>query len=160
MPKYLSSDAEISPCGTYRYSLVRRWGVGHRSMLFIGLNPSTADANQDDPTIRRCVGFARAAGCDALVMANLFALRSTSPKMLKAVADPVGPDNDAWLDRLWAGSTIRVGAWGNWGKVNGRGELVATKYPDLECYGVTASGEPRHPLYLPAIAPRVRYRCR
>lgn len=117
-------------------------------MLIIGLNPSTADASNDDATIRRCVHFAKVAGCSSLAMANLFAARSTDPKALSSFRDPIGPENDRWLANLYASSNIRVAAWGAWGYFLGRGEQVARQLPNLLCFGVTSKGFPRHPLYL------------
>ncbi len=92
--------AEFSACGTYRYALTRVWNPGKPKVVFIGLNPSTANASLDDPTIRRCRGFAKSNDYGGLVMANLFAFRATDPKAMKAAADPVGPENDAWLRKL------------------------------------------------------------
>lgn len=147
---YTSTAAEISACGRYRYFLERVWAAGSDRMLVVGLNPSTADATLDDATIRRCVGFAKAMGFSGLHMANLFALRSTDPKALQARTHPVGPDNDAWLAKLHGQATVVVAAWGNWGKLYDRGSVVRQQYPGLQCFGVTALGEPKHPLYLPA----------
>jgi hypothetical protein len=139
---------------TYRYLLEHRWADGP-AMVFVMLNPSTADANADDPTIRRAVGFARRERCGALVVVNLFALRTTDPSVLSAHPDPVGPDND-WVlrDTVRCGAPV-VAAWGAHGALLGRAAAVARLLEPCRplCLGLTASGHPRHPLYLPATAP-------
>ena len=89
--------AVFSPCRTYRYALSRVWAADKPYALFIGLNPSTADETLDDPTIRRCIDFAKRWGYGGLVMANLFAYRATNPSEMKAATDPVGVANDEWL---------------------------------------------------------------
>lgn len=137
-----------SPCKRYRYVLWRTWGPGTKPAMFIGLNPSIADETQDDPTIRRCKAFAKSWGCDSLVMTNLFAWRATDPRDMKAADDPVGPDNDAWIDRLAAIAHVKIAAWGVHGAFGGRDRIVAARIPDLMCLGLTKDGAPRHPLYL------------
>lgn len=119
--------------------------------MIIGLNPSTADARQDDPTIRRCIGFARDWGYGGLVVTNLFAFRATYPADLKAAADPVGPRNDAWIRRMAGQVEIIVAAWGNDGLWLDRSERVQQMLAGrLHCLRLNAGGEPAHPLYLPA----------
>ena len=147
---YISTFAEISECGRYRYFLERAWSTSSDRMLVIGLNPSTADSTVDDATIRRCVGFAKGMGYAGLFMANLFALRSTDPKALPKHPDPIGPQNDEWIAKLYDRATIAVAAWGNWGNLQQRGDEIRRRYPGLQCFGVTAQGEPKHPLYLPS----------
>lgn len=144
--------AEISPDGRYRYILGRRWASGPRA-TFIMLNPSTADAEQDDPTIRRCIGFARSWGMGALQVVNLYALRSTDPSALWRAIDPIGPDNDNVLTAAAIVHTDAplVAAWG----ANAKPWRVANviRLPGMErlqALGVTKDGHPRHPLYLPA----------
>ncbi len=146
--------ASFSPCRTYRYSLWRRWADGGKVCAFIGLNPSTADETQDDPTIRRCVGFAKTWGCNALCMLNLFAFRAADPEDMKRAADPVGPENDAYLKRLVVHEGPTVAAWGAHGGHRGRSTdvLDMLEYP-LFCFGKTKDGKPRHPLYIKADAP-------
>lgn len=119
-------------------------------MLVIGLNPSTADQSKDDPTIRRCVGFAKSLGYSGLLMANLFGFRSTQPEFLRACADPIGPENDEWLKNLHSQAALTVAAWGNWGQLFDRGSHVRARLSSLHCFGVTSKGEPKHPLYLAA----------
>lgn len=119
-------------------------------MLFIGLNPSTADAIEDDPTIRRCIRFAQDRGYGRLAVANLFARRTPRPAVLRRKSKPVGRHNNRWLLRLAADSDICVAAWGNAGRHLGRDAEVIALIGDLQCLGVTASGAPRHPLYVRA----------
>src|ERR1700730_233565 len=143
----------------YRYVLTRRWDSGRRQLVVIGLNPSTADENVDDPTIRRCIGFARAQRCDALVMLNLFAFRATNPMDMKdsygAGIDIVGDANDGTIRTYaWGDEVIVVAAWGAHGGFLGRDkEVRALGLPHLNCWGVTKDGHPRHPLYLRADTP-------
>ena len=146
-------SAEISECGTYRYSLRRQWAEGYQ-VLFVMLNPSTADALAGDPTIRRCVGFAKSWGFSQLAVANLFALRSTDPHVLMRCGDidPVGPRNDEAIIGLAEESTMIVAAWGNHGIFLGRSKEVRRILGATSCLyhlGLTKSGQPRHPLYLP-----------
>src|SRR5262249_19438175 len=116
----------LSPCRAYRYVLWRTWGgVGADYAAVVRLNPSSADEKPGDPTVRRCVGFARRWGYGALCLVNLFALRATDPAALKAHAAPVGPDNDRWLIEAARGAAVVVAAWGAGGAYLGRGETVA-----------------------------------
>jgi hypothetical protein len=149
---FMFSDAQFSPCRTWRYTLTRRW-ADFGTVNFIGLNPSTADESNLDPTCRRCVGFAQAWGFGTYVMTNLFAYRSTDPKGLLAADDPVGPDNDVAIRRVAKQSSLVVAAWGVHGAWNDRGVQVAKMLHGIGvavfCLGVTKAGHPRHPLYLP-----------
>ena len=123
------------------------------------LNPSTADAVRDDPTIRRCVGFARAWGYRRVAITNIFAFRSPSPPELRRAADPVGPQNDRWLLRAAAQADRIVCAWGAYGALGNRDAEVLTLlrgFP-LEHLGITMHGHPRHPLYVAAGAVPLPY---
>lgn len=124
--------------------------------MIIGLNPSTADARREDPTIRRCIRFARDWGGAGLVVVNLFAYRATYPVDLKAAPDPIGPRNDYWIRRIAAQAQIRVAAWGNHGMFMDRAAKVQRILRGkLCCLRQTAAGQPAHPLYLPAhLAPK------
>lgn len=144
---YLISTAQISDCGTYRYTLERAWGSGQSRMLVVGLNPSTADWASDDPTTRRCVQFAKREGHDGLLVGNLFAFRTKFPIELKKASMPVGPENDYWLEKLAERATQVVLAWGNHGRLRGRDQLVAAKFKGADCFGITKEGQPTHPLY-------------
>jgi hypothetical protein len=145
----MERSATLSPCRAYRYSLWRRWGRGPYAM-FIGLNPSTADETNDDPTIRRCISFARAWGYEALCMTNLFAYRATQPADMKKAADPVGWDNDHVLRQLADQAGVVVAAWGAHGTHKGRDQSVRLLVPGLHYLRLTKDGHPGHPLYLPA----------
>lgn len=145
------TSARFSPCRTWRYTLERVWGSGEAA-VFIGLNPSTADETEDDPTIRRCIGFAQSWGYDRLIMCNLYAYRSTDPKGLLATPDPVGPENDVALQVSAEGAGVVVAAWGVHGKPDRVGH-VRGLLPDLLCLGHTKAGAPKHPLYLPKDTP-------
>ena len=135
--------------GPYRYRLWRVWEPDAPRIVFVLLNPSTADATRDDPTLRRCLGFARRWGFGSLEVVNLFALRSPSPAALRAAADPVGPENDRWLTEAVERADAVAAGWGNHGPLLGRAEAVRARLPDgTLCLGVTASGQPRHPLYV------------
>lgn len=146
-----TGGAVFSPCRTYRYSLWRRWDADGPTLNVIGLNPSTADEYADDPTIRRCIGFARAWGFGTLVMTNLFAYRSTDPRVLLTVADPVGPDNDQALRVQAYEAGMVVAAWGAHPLAVARSEAVRPLIQpySVMCLGATKDGAPRHPLYLP-----------
>jgi hypothetical protein len=152
----MKADALMSPCGAYRYWLTRTWDATRPSVCFIMLNPSTADAARDDPTIRRCVGFGERWGCGGVHVVNLFALRATDPKALRAHADPVGPENDEWIRRGVRGRAV-VAAWGAspLAARRARDVLKLTDTAGVWCLGVTRDGHPRHPLYVPNDAPLV-----
>jgi hypothetical protein len=157
----VKASAVLSPGGSYRYLLSREWDEALPRCLFIMLNPSTADATQDDPTIRRCIGFAKAWGYGTLDVCNLFAWRATDPKALLKVADPVGPENDAHIRRAAAGAGLVVCAWGNHGMLMLRGkavnDLLRREGIASSCLGVTGTGQPKHPLYLRGDSIAVQY---
>lgn len=147
----MQRDAIFSDCGLYRYLLVRSWAEGPR-LLFIMLNPSTANALLDDATIRRCIAFARAHGYAGIEVVNLFAYRVTDPAELRRAGYPVGPDNDMHI--LMAAK--RAGAvCVAWGAVAAADERIQHVMPILarrgiepQCLHITRSGYPGHPLYL------------
>lgn len=145
------TGAVFSDCRDYRYLLWRSWS-SNPYVLFICLNPSTADETQDDPTIRRCRRFAMDWGYGAIVMANLFAYRATKPKDMIDQQHPTGRDNDAWLHYLAQNAGIIVCAWGANGSYRNRGEKITQLLNPykLMCLGVTKEGQPRHPLYIKA----------
>ena len=148
----IDTGAVFSEDGIYRYRLWRFWDDTTLPMVFVLLNPSTADTEADDPTIRRCMGFAKREGCGGIQVVNLFALRSTDPKALYSHPDPVGPDNDEALLAAAASATTVVAAWGVHGALHGRGDQVMTALRQagvrLMALGRTKDGHPRHPLYL------------
>jgi hypothetical protein len=144
--------ADFSPCGRYRYKLSRVWADGDK-LAFVMLNPSTADSELDDPTIRRCIRFSRDAGFGGLMVGNLFAWRATDPAQLRRVEAPIGPDNDSSLAEIMTASPVIICAWGG-NAFGGRDVEVlamiraAGKVP--HCLKMTAGGQPAHPLYLSA----------
>lgn len=149
------SGAEFSERGKYRYSLWRTWtpaGLDGRLCAFIGLNPSTATHQLDDPTIRRCIRFCCDWGFDGYVMLNIFAYRATDPKVMKRQAAPIGSDNDDQI-LIWANRCSQVVcAWGIHGTHQGRGSqvklLLQTDLLRVHHLGLTKAGHPKHPLYL------------
>lgn len=147
----IKRNAIISTDEKYRYWLSREWGSDADFALFVMLNPSTADAEIDDPTIRRCISFADSWDASGIVVVNLYAYRATSPKELWTVDDPVGNTNNTWLLEMADRYKTVVCAWG----ANARGdrvrkfcELMRQVNADLWCLGTTKSGAPRHPLYV------------
>lgn len=146
--------AVISDCGTYRYRLGRMWGrVIDPTVMFVMLNPSTADATENDATIRRCVAFARDWGFGHLLVGNKFAFRATDPRVLKlAIArgdDAIGPENDQHLTHMAEIASTIICAWG----LPGGKEIPDALIPfrdKLHHLGFTKGGMPRHPLYLPS----------
>jgi len=149
---FAETGATFSPDRNYRYSLWRRWEHRAPYALFIGLNPSTANEQEDDPTIRRCKRFAADWGYGAVYMANLFALRATDPDDMLAHNAPVGGDNNTWLQNLARDAGIIVCAWGAHGGHRQRDEEVKCLLAEhnLMCLGITKTGKPRHPLYIKA----------
>jgi hypothetical protein len=146
----MNGSAVFSSCKRYRYVLRRIWDLSRPTVLFVGLNPSTADAKANDPTIRRCIRFANDWGYGAIVMANLFAYRATSPDLLPCIDDPVGPKNNWWLTRLEKQADIVIAAWGVHGSLRARNLEVLGKMSKIYCLGRTKAGHPKHPLYLSA----------
>jgi hypothetical protein len=140
----------FSRCRTYRYVLWRQWDSRNPSYaMFVGLNPSTADEVTDDPTLRRCVGYAKRWGYGALCMTNLFAYRASEPAKMKAHPAPIGPDNDRWLAALVQKASLVVAAWGVEGVHRQRDQAVKRLLEDgLTCLHLTKDGHPGHPLYL------------
>ena len=148
--RYIRSTACLSECGRYRYRLYRQWDESKPDVLFVMLNPSTADHSRDDRTINRCVGFARDWGYGGLLVGNLFALRSTDPGALYTSEDPVGQGNDAALQDMAAQVDLIVAAWGDNGALRNRGAAVLRMLSG-KCHALklNQSGHPAHPLRLP-----------
>jgi len=118
--------------------------------MFIGLNPSTADETKDDPTIRRCIRFAKDWGYGGVLMMNAYAFRATNPKDMKAVEDPVGPDNDEAFGYRRTQVGLIVAAWGNHCESSRATKVCHLIGKPIHCLGRTKSGQPKHPLYLKA----------
>ena len=147
-------EACFSDDRRFRYHLLREWDETLPKVAFIGLNPSTADESADDPTIRRCIGFAKAWGKGGILMLNIYAFRATFPadmwKAQKRGTDIIGGSRN-WVDALKGyatgqGCDLVVAAWGAHGKR--RGPEVIERWPELMCLGKNADGTPKHPLYL------------
>lgn len=152
-----ASGATFSDDRVHRYKLWRVWDDSKPIVLWVLLNPSTADETVDDPTLRRAIAFSKREGFGGLIFTNLFAFRATDPKDMKAAADPIGPGNDEVIlcEAIAAGTVIC--AWGSHGSFRGRAsqvvrmltdQLLAPRKPRLLCLGKTRSGQPKHPLYL------------
>jgi hypothetical protein len=158
------AGADLSECGRYRYRLWREVDPDNvRSCLFLMLNPSTADATVDDPTIRKCIGFCKRWGYGRLFVVNLFAFRSTSPAGLLGIENPSGPDNDAYLEAELACAHRVVFAWGSHHEIRHLVERrmfevrrIFDRHPVLGdktvTFGRCKDGNPRHPLMLPYAA--------
>ncbi len=147
-----SSTALYSPCERYRYVLTRTWAPADPKAVFVMLNPSTATEIQNDPTVERCERRARALGFGAFRVVNIFAFRATDPTVMRAEADPIGPENDAAIhgSALWADRIVC--AWGSHGAHLDRGRQVERLLRALDRplwhLGLTQGGQPRHPLYI------------
>lgn len=146
----MNNTAKLSKCRKYRFALWRTWEDSTPYVMFIGLNPSTADECTDDPTLTRCINYAKAWGYGGVCMTNLFAFRATDPVVMKSATDPIGLENDEWLKRLTSEAGLVVAAWGNDGVYLGRSRQVRTLIPSMYCLKLNKSGEPAHPLYLKA----------
>ena len=143
----MKRSAVFSACGRYRYVLRRVWDNEQPPVLFIGLNPSTADATRDDATSRVCINYAMRWGYGGVLLGNLFAWRCTERARLRKVADPVGPDNDRWLRRLQKQAPLVVCAWGESGGYLDRDQAVLRFLHDPQCLTRLRDGRPGHPLY-------------
>ncbi|WP_431297607.1 DUF1643 domain-containing protein [Tabrizicola sp. BL-A-41-H6] len=145
------SEAVYSDCERYRYALSRIWAPGPRA-LFVMLNPSTATEVQNDPTVERCERRARVLGFGSFAVANIFAFRATDPRVMRAAADPVGPENDAAILAAATEADRIVCAWGNHGLHQARGAAVEHLLRSLDRpllhLGLTGAGQPKHPLYV------------
>ena len=140
------SSAITDSAHVYRYMLFRVWDETLPNVCFCMLNPSTADASTDDPTVRRCINFAKSWGFGSLTVVNVYAYRTSSPRELKLVEDPIGPLNLLFVAKATQQAAITLAAWG----VHG-GAMASLILPLLQnpyCIGCTTAGHPRHPLYV------------
>ena len=156
-----SGDAILSACGTYRYLLQRFWDPRLETLNFVMLNPSTADATVNDPTIKRCLRFARDLGFGSIEVTNLFALRSTDPDAIPLHPRPIGPENDETIISSAKVCQMTICAWGNRGGYLGRSKHVLGLLREAgikpHALKVSKTGAPWHPLYLKADAQPVEY---
>lgn len=141
----IKKGALFSNCGKYRYKLWRIWNEDQATVLFIMLNPSTADHTKDDATIRRCIGFAKSWGFGGIYIGNLFGYRTSDPKDLKNLNDSRGPFNLIHLKALSKISKMTICAWGN---KQGRQENLIKEFNNLHYLELAKDGTPKHPLYL------------
>ncbi|MFK5951230.1 MAG: DUF1643 domain-containing protein [Methylococcales bacterium] len=148
----MDADAIFSECRNYRYALWRTWDKSKPYAMFIGLNPSTADEIENDNTINRCISFATDWGYGGLCMTNLFAFCTKDPDEMKAAKNPIGPENNEWLNKLSNNAGIIIAAWGDDGSHLGRSKEVIAMFPNLKCLKINKTGEPAHPLYQPGSA--------
>lgn len=159
-------SAIISDCGKYRYRLERHGLSGSGAVAWIMVNPSTADAKEDDPTIRRVVGFSERLGAGWAIVGNKFAYRATDVKELRTAQDPRGPENDAHLEAIMAAAPLVIVAWGplaklppvlrrRWRTVCQIADRTGTK---LMCFGTAQDGQPRHPLMLAYDTPLIEWK--
>lgn len=152
------NGAEFSSCRNYRYSLWRIWDIDKPKVMFIGLNPSTANENSNDPTIRRVIGFAKAWGYGGVYMMNCWAYIATKPTDLK-----INPMSTEWNDNMLTVISSRckdvVFAWGNFKIVTqtGRDKVLMEMFPNAKALIVNKDGSPRHPLYVPLSTTPVPY---
>lgn len=162
---WLFRTAIISDCGTYRYRLDRHLGQPGPVVAILGVNSSTADGNIDDPTIRKDMGFGRRLGWSHIIKGNKFAFRSPDVKKLRLQVDPIGPENDAYLEEIMREADIVVAAWGplaklpkplreRWREVVKIADEVGRK---LHCWGTALDGHPRHPLMLSYDTPLIEW---
>ncbi len=146
----ITRTAAFSRCKRYRYKLERYWANDEaaRRVVFIGLNPSTADHRVDDPTIRRCMDFTRRWGFNALTVINLFAYRTPYPNELKNAIDPVGPYNSKHLHQAIDNADLVIACWGRHGGWKEQDKRLAKRYVgQLFCLAINTDGSPAHPLY-------------
>lgn len=166
MSQYTNTRADLSEDQRYRYNLLRYWGDSQypftNTVAFVGLNPSTADASEDDPTIRRCREFAKSWGMSGMWMVNLFAFRATDPKAMKRDPLPVGPRNNHTLLMICAKVDQVIVCWGNHGTHLKRNlavtQLLTQAGITLYCLKRSKAGNPGHPLYLKADSERILFR--
>lgn len=143
------SGAIFSEDQKYRYMLWRKWDIGKPMINFIGLNPSTANETEDDPTMRRCISFAKEWGYGGFYMTNLFAYRTPYPSDLLKSKDPIGSKNDKWIKKISKKVDKVVLAWGTKGQFLERDQRILPKLAHKAfCLGYTKEGHPRHPLYV------------
>lgn len=151
------SGAHFSECRKYRYGLWRKWDTDKPFIMFIGLNPSTASENMDDPTIRRVKRFAKDWGYGGVYMTNLFALVSPYPEELKTCDDPI-KDNDKWLSFFYCMCKDVLFAWGSFKEAQQRAMEVSKMFPNAVCLGINKDGSPKHPLYISSKTQQINFK--
>ena len=154
----LDYGAIFSKCRIYRYVLWRTWDLKKPKIMFLGLNPSTADEINNDPTVTRCINYSKSWGYGGLYMMNIFSFRTTYPSKLKQSNNPIGKDNDKWILKIAKDVDKCVGAWGNDGKFLNRSKTIFELIPVLYCLKINKSGEPSHPLYLKSTLKPIKFK--
>ena len=145
-------DAILDKDRKYRYTLKRQWGQRSDNFAnFVLLNPSTANESVDDPTVKACMKIAHNLGFDGIYITNLFAFRTKNPEILKRSKDPVGNQNNKYIEEYAHKAKLVIVAWGNYGNLLNRdGDVLKilskTKIP--QCLAYTKLGYPKHPLYI------------
>jgi len=155
--------AIFSECQRYRYGLSRVAYPEKKTLMYVLLNPSTADAQKNDPTVARCWVRARNLGYGQMLIGNLFAIRSADPRDIFKESDPVGPDNDTYLVIMAAAAHTIILGWGNEGAYRGRSKQVVKLLREnyarpLYCLHMNGSGMPKHPLYLRYDLPLIEFK--
>lgn len=148
---YCNNGAVFDKTNIYRYTLWLVWYPDHPQITFIMLNPSTADAQRNDPTISRCIAFAQCWGFGALEVVNLFAYKAIYPRDLLKAANPIGEENDRFILQALSRSSRIVAAWGTKGTLLDRDKQIIqllARWQNVHCLGATKDGHPRHPLYV------------
>ncbi|MCW8886615.1 MAG: DUF1643 domain-containing protein [Motiliproteus sp.] len=151
-------ETVFSPCGEYRYLFKQQWDQSKPWVMFIGLNPTEIDPIKLNATLRRCIVYAKDWQYGGICMANLFAALAATPEILRTHPDPVGTDNNHWLEKLSGEAGLIIAAWGNDGCYLDRGQDVRKQLNNLHCLKINQSGEPAHPLYQPKSAKPISYR--
>ena len=154
----MNKGAILSADGKYRYVLNRIWDDNLPKVAIIGLNPSTADATEDDRTINRCINFVRSWGYGGFYMLNLFAFRATDPKELYKAKNPIGEDNEKYILDVISKVEKVVCAWGNHGIYQNQNKKILSLIEAPFCLKISLSGEPRHPLYLKSDLKPIEYK--
>lgn len=157
----IECNSEFSSCLKYRWSLSRKWDNTKCVCVFIGLNPSTADETVNDPTVNRCMNYAMSWGYGSLIMLNLFAYRSTDPKKLYIIDNPIGHCNLSTIISFCKNADIVIAAWGKHGKhlhADTDTLSVLKNICDVYCLRINKDGTPIHPLYQKKTAKPILYR--
>ena len=152
------SGATLSRCRKYRYVLWRVWDKSLPHIMFIGLNPSTANETQNDPTILKCIQYCKRWGYGGFYIANLFAFRSSSPDVLKKSKKPIGAKNDFWILKTAKSAERVVACWGEHGNFKDRDQDLKKQLKNLYCLKINKSGQPAHPLYLKSSLNLIKYK--
>ncbi|MCA9733951.1 DUF1643 domain-containing protein [candidate division KSB1 bacterium] len=142
----IQKGAIISKCKNYQYALWRIWDTQKPLALFLTLNPSPSEENEDSATVLKCVELGNKLGFGGIVLGYIFGYRTDDPNDFINVTDPVGPENDACLERFAAQAHTIIAAWGIRGSYKERHDAIMRKIPDLHCFGITENGQPIHPL--------------